>query len=137
VTGKDIVFDFDKSISFEGDSGPYLQYSYARAKSILRKAKEERVKMNFKKLNNEISELEKNLYKFPETVERAGRDYSPSHIATCLIKTASAFNSFYAEGKIINKEDENSPYKIALTTAFSIIMESGLKLLGIKVMEKM
>ncbi|MGB8815822.1 MAG: arginine--tRNA ligase [Minisyncoccia bacterium] len=137
VTGKDIIFDFDKSISFEGDSGPYLQYSYARAKSILRKAKEEKIKADFKKPNSNISELEKNLYKFPEIVERAGKDYSPSHIATYLIETASAFNNFYAEGKIVNKEDLNSPYKIALTEAFSIVMENGLKLLGIKVMEKM
>jgi arginyl-tRNA synthetase len=137
VTGKDIIFDFDKSISFEGDSGPYLQYSYARAKSILRKAKEEKVKANFKKLNSEITELEKSLYRFPEIVERAGKDYSPNYIATYLIQTASIFNSFYAEGKIVNKKDENSPYKIALTTAFSIIMENGLELLGTKVMEKM
>jgi arginyl-tRNA synthetase len=137
VTGKDIIFDFDKSISFEGDSGPYLQYSYARAKSILRKAKEEKVKANFKKLNSEITNLEKSLYRFPEIVERAGKDYSPNYIATYLIQTASMFNSFYAEGKIVNKKDENSPYKIALTTAFSIIIENGLELLGIKITEKM
>ena len=55
VNGKDIIFDFDKSLSFEGDSGPYLQYSYARAKSILRKAKEEKVKSNVKKIGGEIS----------------------------------------------------------------------------------
>lgn len=140
VNGKDIIFDFDKSISFEGDSGPYLQYSYARAKSILRKAKEEKVKsaVNLKSVQDkEISELEKTLYRFPEVVERAGNEYSPHYIATYLIEIASAFNNFYAKNKIVDKTDLNSPYKIALTEAFSIILKNGLNLLGIQAPEKM
>ena len=137
VTGKDIIFDFDKSISFEGDSGPYLQYSYARAKSILRKAKDERVKINFKKLNIEISELEKRLYRFPEVVERAGDEYSPHYIASYLIEISSAFNNFYGNNKIVDKADINSPYKLALTEAFSDVLKNGLNLLGISAPEKM
>ena len=137
VNGKDIIFDFDKSLSFEGDSGPYLQYSYARAKSILRKAKDEGVKANIKKVGEEVSNLEKIIYRFPEVVERAGEEYSPHYIATYLIELASAFNSFYAQGKIVDKTDVNSPYKLALTEAFSVVLKNGLNLLGISAPEKM
>jgi arginyl-tRNA synthetase len=138
--GGDIIFDFDKSLSFEGDSGPYLQYSYARAKSILRKAKEEKIKkVDWKKVSEgkEISQLEKLLYRFPEVVERAGGEYSPHYIATYLIELSSAFNNFYGQGKIVDKEDTKSSYKIALTEAFSVVMKNGLNLLGIQAPEKM
>ncbi|MFA5934929.1 MAG: arginine--tRNA ligase [Candidatus Paceibacterota bacterium] len=137
TTGKDIIFDFDKSLSFEGDSGPYLQYSYARAKSILKKAKEENLKADCNKIKTELTELEKKLYQFPEIVERAGDEYLPHHIATYLIELSSTFNSFYAKGKIVDKDDANSPYKVALTEAFSIILKNGLNLLGISAPEKM
>ena len=139
TTGKDIIFDFDKSLSFEGDSGPYLQYSYARARSILRKAKEEKIQMNIEygMLNIESNNLEKMLYRFSEIVEWAGDEYSPHHIASYLIELSSTFNGFYAKGKIVDKDDIKSPYKIALTEAFSIIIKNGLNLLGISAPEKM
>lgn len=144
VTGKDIIFDFDKSISFEGDSGPYLQYSYVRAKSILKKAAGEGIRPQVKSLKSKVESenigitiLEKMLYRFPEVVERAGEEYSPHYIATYLIELASTFNNFYAQGKIVDKEDMNSSYKVALTEAFSIIIKNGLNLLGIQVPEKM
>jgi arginyl-tRNA synthetase len=145
VTGKDIIFDFDKSISFEGDSGPYLQYSYARAKSILRKAKNDGVVFlvrSFKvhkveSKETEINLLEKLLYRFPEVVERAGDEYSPHYIASYLIEISSAFNNFYGNNKIVDKADMSSPYKVALTEAFSEVLKKGLSLLGISAPEKM
>jgi arginyl-tRNA synthetase len=137
MTGKDIIFDFDKSLSFEGDSGPYLQYSYARAQSVLRKAVKEKIKINSKKESGEVSEIEKILYRFPEIVERAGEEYAPNYIATYLIQLSSAFNGFYANNKIVDKEDKNSAYRLAITKAFSIVLKNGLKLLGISAPEKM
>ena len=140
VNGKDIIFDFDKSLSFEGDSGPYLQYSYARARSILRKAKEAGIKGNVKIKSaekREVSELEKTLYRFPEVVERAGNEYSPHYIATYLIELASSFNAFYAKNKIVDEKDIFSLYKVALTEAFSIVVKNGLNLLGIQAPERM
>jgi arginyl-tRNA synthetase len=140
INGKDIIFDFDKSISFEGDSGPYLQYSYARARSILRKARKEQIKrIGWEKIMRvkEVTELEKILYRFPEVVERAGNEYSPHYIVTYLIELASAFNSFYAGGKIVDKSDSESPHKVVLTEVFSIILKNGLNLLGIQAPEKM
>ncbi|MFA6430674.1 MAG: arginine--tRNA ligase [Candidatus Paceibacterota bacterium] len=137
MTGKDIIFDFDKSLSFEGDSGPYLQYSYARAKSVLRKAVKERVKIKAIKIDGEVSEIEKILYRFPEIVERAGEEYAPNYIATYLIQLSSVFNGYYANNKIVDKEDKNSAYRLAITKAFSIVLKNGLKLLGISAPEKM
>lgn len=137
ITGKDIVFDFNKSLSFEGDSGPYLQYSYARAQSVIRKAKRNHIDIVKSTEEREVTLLEKMLYRFPEVVERAGDEYSPHYIATYLIEISSAFNSFYANNKIVDKNDANSPYKVALTDAFSIILKNGLDLLGINVVKKM
>lgn len=136
--GGDIVFDFEKSLSFEGDSGPYLQYSCVRAKSILEKAKKEGIKANLN-LSNELatSELAKILIRFGEIVERSGKEYSPHYLATYLTELASTFSTFYAQEKVVDKTDPNSPYRVALTQAFSIVMQNGLKLLGIKVPEKM
>ena len=135
--GDEIIFDLDKSISFEGDSGPYLQYSAVRAKSILRKANEAKAKENSKKYPDLTYLLEKILYRFPEIVERAASEYEPHYITTYLTELAGLFNNFYANNHIIAAEDEYSSYKIALTHAFEIVMENGLNLLGIKVPEKM
>ncbi len=138
--GGDIIFDFDKSISFEGDSGPYLQYSYVRAKSVLQKAKNLDIKpfVGVKLLQNwETTTLEKLLYRFPEVVERAGRELEPHYVITFLTELAGVFNSWYANGKIVDADDPASPYKLALTEAFATIMKNGLWLVGIKVPEKM
>ncbi len=136
--GGDIIYDFEKSISFEGDSGPYLQYSYARAKSILNKAEEVDITLGVGLPNNwEITELEKMLYKFPEVVARAQDEYAPHYITHYLVELARAFNSFYGNNQIVNKEDETSSYKLAITSAFSRVIQNGLYLLGIESPEKM
>jgi arginyl-tRNA synthetase len=138
VAGKDIVFDFDKSLSFEGDSGPYLQYACVRAKSILEKAKKEGIKADINS-GKEIkaNDFSKLLIRFPEIVERAGREYSPHYLATYLTELAAAFSAFYATETVVDKNDTNSPYKVALTEAFFTVMKNGLNLLGIKVPDKM
>ena len=135
--GGDIIYDFEKSISFEGDSGPYLQYSYARANSILEKAQKENIYPGFEKVPTEIFEVEKMLYKFEEVVTRAVSEYEPHYIANYLIEVARSYNSFYGNTMIVNKDDELSPYKVALTYAFSFVMKTGLHLLGIVAPKKM
>ncbi|OHA93434.1 MAG: arginine--tRNA ligase [Candidatus Zambryskibacteria bacterium RIFCSPHIGHO2_02_39_10] len=140
--GGDIIFDFDKSISFEGDSGPYLQYSAVRASSVLEKAKVSKVPsaihLDIRCPSGwQTTNLEKLLERFPNVVEKAGREYAPHHIATHLIDLAGEFNSFYATHKIIDKTDKTSPYKLVLTNAFLQTMTTGLNLLGIKVPERM
>lgn len=135
--GKDIIFDFKKSISFDGDSGPYLQYSYARAMSVLKKAKAERINASLKLPPENIGIFEKSLYYFPEIVLRAGTSCEPHHLLQYLTELAGMFNGYYAENKIVDKEDKLSAYKIALTKAFAIVMENGLWLIGISPLEKM
>ncbi|MEQ1561684.1 MAG: arginine--tRNA ligase, partial [Nitrospira sp.] len=135
--GGDIIFDFDKSISFEGDSGPYLQYATVRANSILKKS--EGVVSVSEKLpeNWQTTNIERLIERFPSVVERAGSDYAPHHIVTYLIELSGEFNSFYASHKIIDEGDITSPYRLAITKAFVQVMTSGLTLLGIKVPERM
>lgn len=135
--GSDIIYDFEKSISFEGDSGPYLQYSYVRAQSVLRKAKTEKIKASLKNSPQEINQLGKMMLYFPEIVEKAGKDYEPHFIALYLTDLSREFNNYYEKNKIVDKKDEFSPYKVVLTEAFSIIMKNGLWLLGISAPEKM
>ena len=135
--GGDIIYDFDKSISFEGNSGPYLQYSYVRAKSILEKASGEGISASLKTATKETSETEKLLYRFPEVVERSAKEFEPHYIATFLTELARSFNTYYGNTKIVDKENSASAYRVALTEAFSVVMKNGLQLLGIESPEKM
>ncbi len=136
--GGDIIFDFDKSISFEGDSGPYLQYSIVRAKSILKKAEESNIALQLSLPENwKTTLLEKMIERFDGIVFRSAKECSPHHIANYLIELSSAFNAFYAEHKIVDAGDPLSPYRLAITRAFIIVMEKGLDMLGIKVPERM
>ena len=140
AVGGDIIFDFDKSISFEGDSGPYLQYAAVRANSLLKKAEKEFPQGSpFGNLDIgcpsgwETTNLERLLERYPEVVAKAGKEYAPHHIVTYLIELAGEFNSFYATHKIIDANDETSPYRLAITKAFVNVTASGLNLLGVKV----
>ncbi len=135
--GSDIIYDFEKSISFEGDSGPYLQYTAVRANAILKKAKEAGIEINNTNAPEEITVLEKLLYQFPEVVAHAYTELEPHHIATYLTELASAFNSFYGNTLVVNKDDQHSGYRVALVEAFQNTMKNGLYLLGIQTPEKM
>ncbi len=132
--GSDIVFDSVVSISFEGDSGPYLQYSAVRANSVLEKSNGP---AKVSKLPEKVGLLERLLVRFPDVVLRAAREFSPQQVAGYLISLAGAFNGFYNATQIIDEKDPLSPYKLALTKAFLNTMTEGLWLLGIKVPERM
>lgn len=138
--GSDIIFDMEKSLSFEGDSGPYLQYSTVRAQSVLNKAEKEGIKANANISDEkmpEISEFEKLLPRFPDIVAHATAELAPQNIVTYLLQLSGAFNSYYAINKIVDVTDKTSSYKVALTQSFVQIMKHGLSLLGISVPEKM
>jgi len=137
AVGSDIIFDSSASISFEGDSGPYLQYSAVRANSVLEKAKAE-ISVDSKIILPENTGLlERLISRFPEVLERARAEYAPQHVAHYLTDLAGAFNSFYASTSIIDKDEPLSPYRIAITKAFLTTMTNGLWVLGIKVPRKM
>jgi arginyl-tRNA synthetase len=147
ATGSDIIYDFGKSVSFEGDSGPYLQYACVRARSILAKARAAGIKVKksaFALASGadgvaplELTLLEKIIYRYPEVIERAGETYEPHHIVTYLVELSAAFNNFYANNTIVSATDVAAPYRVALTDAFVIVMENGLNVLGIRVPERM
>lgn len=134
--GSDIVYDFEKSISFEGDSGPYLQYTAVRANSIITKAENFNTE-DKKEIPSQNTDLEKLLYQFPEIVERAYAQLEPHHIATYLTHLASAFNSFYGNTKILVDENKYAVYHLKIVTAFYQTMRNGLWLLGVETPEKM
>ena len=138
--GSDIVFDFDKSISFEGDSGPYLQYSYARAMSVLRKVGEDFKSDSDKaKVNGfELGNLEKKLYRFEEVVKRSASELEPHFITSYITELAGDFNSFYGNNQIIDeKNKEMTAYRISLTKAFANVLKRGMEILAIPVLERM
>jgi arginyl-tRNA synthetase len=134
--GSDIIYDQDKSISFEGDSGPYLQYTAVRASSILKKA--ESFDLNNKnKIPENITELEKLIYQFPEIVKYSYEELEPHHITTYLTALASIFNSFYGNTQILIEENNYMAYHLDLIKAFLETMKNGLWLLGIETPERM
>lgn len=138
--GSDVVFDMDQALSIEGDSGPYLQYAYVRAKSVLEKADKQQTAVSTEQsaMSSEpesISEVERLLVRFPAVVLRAAREFEPHFVTTYLTELASAFNSWYAAERIIGSKHEK--YKVAVTRAFAQTMKNGLWLLGIESPEKM
>jgi arginyl-tRNA synthetase len=130
--GTNIIFNKEQAISFEGDSGPYLQYTYARIVSVLEKAKVAGVVTEGKVLPENTYLLEKFLYQFEEVVLEAQTDRAPQKLTVYLTELAGAFNAFYAQEKIADSTDEYSPYKAALTEAVGTTLKNGLYLLGIK-----
>lgn len=144
MAGKNINFDPDTSLSFEGDSGPYLQYSLVRANSVLEKAKELDGNQdldfeNFLKFDpkESISSLEKYLVRFPEVVEHSIKLWEPHHIVGYLLDLAQSFNSWYTKVKIIDENNKDMKYNLAIVKAFYLTMQNGLYLLGIQSPEKM
>jgi len=135
--GGDIVFDINKALSLEGDSGPYLQYSVVRAEAVLRKAIDI-VEVSAKQPEGwEVTLLERLLERFPSILNRSTVEYAPHHLVTYLTLLASEFNSFYSVERIIDKDNKNASYRLAIIKAFVFVMKSGLHILGIKVPERM
>lgn len=133
--GKDIIFDRDRALSMEGDSGPYLQYAYARTNAILEKANQAGVVAAMNP-NAPPSELSRLLYRFPEIVENAQAALEPHIVANYLISIASAFNAWYAQEQILDGTSQEA-HKVALTDAVRITLKNGLWLLGIPAPERM
>ncbi len=131
-TGKNVIFDEESSLSFHGDSGPYLQYTAVRARSVLNKAS----KFEISALPSEVSFLERLLYRFGEVIKRAQGEYEPHYVASFITEVAAAFNTYYSQTKIIEDSPESS-YRLALTEATEIVIKNGLHVLGISVPDKM
>jgi len=131
----DAVFDIKKFLDFEGNTGPYLLYTYARAKSILRKAKYKKKKVSVESLTDTEKNLIIELSSFPSVVKEAYEKYAPNLIANYSYSLAQKFNEFYHKEKVIGSDSES--FKLSLTDAFSQTLKNSLSLLGISVLEKM
>ena len=129
---KSIQFDWDHVLSFEGDSGPYLQYTYARANSILEKSEK---KPLLNKIDDSFIEIMKKIALFDEVTEASARDMKPHYLTNYLTELAAIFNEFYHSQRVIG--DENEEALLAIVSAVKDVMEKGLTLLGIKALKKM
>lgn len=134
---QDSIFDKEKALSFEGDSGPYLQYTHARILSVLDKAAINGVVPSTAVVPRVSYELERLVYRFPEVIEAAFHERAPHKIVTFLTELASAFNSFYAIEKIADAADSHAPYKAAVAAAVATTIKNGLWVLGIKAPERL
>ena len=129
-----IIFDLNKFISFEGDTGPYILYSYARASSILRKAGEQK-KFQINSLNKKELELIRKILEFPELVLNSYNNLNPSLIANYVYQLSQNFNDFYHSCPVIGTKEES--FRLALVESFRIVSKNSLNLLGIQTLEKM
>jgi len=136
---KRLLFDPAESIDFQGNTGPFIQYSYARIKSILRKESNiSRYKGEFLGMNEDERSLIKLLYSYRETVHTAAQEFSPAVIAAYLYDLSKSFNRFYHENQVLKAEDEvTRQFRLNLCLQTGLILKSGMTLLGIEVPEKM
>lgn len=140
---KDVVFDLDEMLRFDGETGPYIQYTYVRTKSILKKAEFnidnidiESVKFELLNTNDEI-ELIKLLDKFSDIIRRSAENYEPSILARYLIDVASQFSRFYNNCTVITDAIELKKVRCLLVYITGIVIKKGLAILGIEAPDKM
>ena len=135
--GKPVNFDPEEALSFEGDSGPYIQYTYVRTRALLEKGA---ILDIFPQVIEKYvaSDLERILYRFEEVALLSAQEYAPHHIAHYLLEVAQAFNSWYAQEKVIDENNtELSAHRLAIASAVGVVLKNGLNLLGIETPERM
>jgi arginyl-tRNA synthetase len=132
-TGGDVVYDPKESVSLEGNSGPYLQYAHARARSILAKAGFEGGKIDGLEAGERT--LARKISEYPEVVDKAAAELMPHHICTYLYELAQTFNRFYENNRVI--DDSREKTRLALVARYADRLKQGLSLLGIASPDKM
>ena len=135
-----ITFDIKKALSFQGYTAAYLQYTYARINSIIKKSKLKikSEKIDYSKLiETEEHELILKMAKYPETIRRAGTYYNPAEIAKYLFELAQIFNDYYHKFSILKAEEETKLARLALIININQVIKNGLKLLSIETLEEM
>jgi arginyl-tRNA synthetase len=134
--GHNIVFDFEHSISLTGDSGPYVQYSYARACSIVRSGADAGLIPTVGSILSENQRIViRHLVQFPDVITRAVTDFSPHHVAQYIGELASIYNSWYSKEHVLG--DAEAEHRLALTQAVAITLRNALGVLGIPAPERM
>jgi arginyl-tRNA synthetase len=133
-TGGDIIYDPEESVSLEGNSGPYLQYAHARARSILRKTNNAAADTLTDFQPGERT-LARKISEYPEVVQKAVNELMPHHVCTYLYELAQAFNRFYEHNRVVG--DEREAVRLRLVTLYAAVLKDGLGLMGISAPEKM
>ncbi|MEI6690323.1 MAG: arginine--tRNA ligase [bacterium] len=138
AVGGDIVYEPEKMTNLEGDTGPYIQYAYARIQSILRKSSvgNDQVRKEYKTEPTEFAII-RWLYRYPEVIAAAATQFAPHFVCTYLYELAGRFNSFYAVCRIYDAPDEVRGTRIELARAVAQVLENGLNVLGIGVPQEM
>lgn len=131
----DMVFDLDKFLEFEGNTGPYLLYSYARASSILRKVGKKKLKLEIFDLSKQEAALLTKLHNFPDVVKKAYESLAPNLIANYAFELSQIFNEFYHEHVVLGSKEE--AFRLKLIEGFRNVLKSSLNLLGITELEEM
>ncbi|MFB6075788.1 MAG: arginine--tRNA ligase, partial [Candidatus Aenigmatarchaeota archaeon] len=139
TASKDFTFQPEESVSFEGETGPYIQYSYVRAKRILEKSEKEKDNIDFGLLvKPEEKLLIKKMNKFPDILSEATESYDPHVLAKFVFELASLFSSFYEKHPVIDAENKDlEQARLTLVKAFSHVIKSSLYFLGIESPKKM
>lgn len=138
----DIHFDPKESLSFEGFTGPYIQYTHARSKSMLREAAKQALDMEGNKAFVELGSTDERalvrlLENYPETIRQSATELDPSIVATYIFKIAQGFNQFYSSSPVLKAEPEVARARLALVAATAQVLKNGLELLGIRAPERM
>lgn len=139
---KNMLFNPEESIDFNGNTGPFIQYTHARIKSVLRKAEEKQIVFNTEFNHTEISPKEKDLLKtitlFPDVVKEAGDNYSPAVIANYCYELVKEYNQFYHDHSILAESDEDKRnFRLVLSSTVAKVAKTGMGLLGIQMPERM
>ena len=139
--GSDVTFDWDKVMNMEGNSGPYLQYTFARTQSVLAKAKTPQELQGYT-LQSEEEVVLRTLFRFPEVIMAAAKNYSPNILCNYLYDLASKFNTFYNKCRILPADTTRQvsadfTWRVKLTAATGRVLKTGLNLLGIEAPERM
>ena len=136
---KRILFDPKASVDFQGNTGPFIQYTYARIQSILRKATfDSSTEVSDIDLHQKEKELIKQLQVYPETIQQAANQYSPALIANYTYDLVKEFNSFYQNVSILGEENKKKKiFRVQLSKKVAEVIKSAFHMLGIQVPERM
>lgn len=134
---KDIIFDIEKFTSFEGETGPYLQYTYARLCSILRKKKLQNTDVDYSLYDKEEQEIIKQMGRFGGILAGAAKQYKPHILARYLLDLAQQINSYYVSHPVLQDNKHLEKARLALVTGAKIVLGNGLRLLGIAPLDVM
>ena len=132
----DVEFSLEEMLKFEGDTGPYVQYTHARASALLRKGNYKEIEWTEAQFDEEAWPIVKELIEFPEVIKRAYDGNDPSLIAKYVIQLSKKFNQYYGKVRIL-AESENKQVRLSLVSAVQIVLREGLRLLGVDAPEEM